>query len=340
MLLQRPSSPSGKMAALSRKFSRAGSADDLHIGTAPSQKTTMYLSRKVKSELDLSNIGKIATSSSVPPSTRSDMSQKSDSSPDDAGPSLVPVNPGLECDAVVALQALGTLVARKKGINTDHFVDGLMHLLMLSEHVVEDSKETEMSRKPEESHGIESSGVGDDGEGDQLSTPKLRLRSSRSQPQLEIEHKRRRHFSFEPGDDDIKKLEGNTTSSTTIGPASSKDVVESDSARQHDTVTSLERQMSSDLQKPSKIPSPLQHPGVGSIRRENSSPGVQHDDRRTSISSIRTAFRQNSGGSVPLTSRNESNRVAAIAAARAAKKSSGVARSENELPRSRSRDHA
>jgi hypothetical protein len=115
VLLQRPSSLSDKMAALSRQFLGTGSASDLHVGTPPSQDTGILLSRKAKSELDLANMERMTASYSILQTMELEDSQKGTSSTAAIEPVPVILNPGIECDAFIALQELGTLVARKKG---------------------------------------------------------------------------------------------------------------------------------------------------------------------------------------------------------------------------------
>jgi len=325
------------MAALSRQFPPTGSADDLHIGTPPNQDTRVFLSRKVKSELDLSSIGAMATSGSITQSPESEFSPNGDPLPDEIPHLPALLNPGIECDALIALQELGTLVARKKGINTNQFVDGLMQLLSMAERTVEDDKATDLSSH----HGrVTITDLSeDDGEVDQMLIPKHGLRHSGSQPQLAPEQRRRRHFSFEPGDDDMKKLESVVALSSSTQHNYPKDATESDSSHQRPAPASLESQISNDFQKPSKIPSPIQRPALGSMRRESSLHSVQQDDCRTRASSVLTAHRQNSTGSIPQGSQSRNNSVGAKAAARAAR-SSGMVRPENEIPFEPSKDHA
>jgi hypothetical protein len=310
------------MTALSRQFSTSGFADDLPVGTPPSQDARVFLSRKAKSELDLSKLGPMGISNSNPHSIDSGFSRTGDPLPDEIEPPSAMMNPGIDCDAFVALQELGTLVARKKGINTDQFVNGLMQLLEMVEHATEDSKVAEPGEDNDSDCNIKPTendiGV------DQTLTPKHRLRHFGSQPHLGSEPRRRRHFSFEPGDDEIEKLDG-------ARRAPSTNSTDSDSTNQWSEPSTLQMQLSTDLAKPSKIPSPVQRFGFGSIRSQNALSGPQHDDRRTSTSSVLTAFRQNSTGSLRPALQSRSSSVAAIAAARAAR-SSGMVRSENDFP--------
>jgi hypothetical protein len=165
------------------------------------------------------------------------------------------------------------------------------------------------------------------------------LRRSRSQPPLKSERRRRRHFSFEPGDDDMEKYDSELVSHRTRSSTSSDDVAATASSHQGSVTKQLEPQLSSDLQKPTKIPSPMQRPRLGSIRRDGLLPDMQQDNRRTSSSSVLTAIRKNSSGSATPGSRSKNTSAAAIAAARAAR-SSGMVTSVNGSPLERSSDHA
>ncbi|KAF2685529.1 hypothetical protein K458DRAFT_449307 [Lentithecium fluviatile CBS 122367] len=334
VLLHRPSSPSGKMAALSRQFSFTGSADDLRVGTPPSQNPEVFLSRKARSEFDLTSLAVKGVSNLNPQSVDSGFSRTGDPLPDEIEPPSTRIDPGVECDAFIALQELGTLVARKKGINTSEFLDGLMQLLAMVGHVAEGTKGTE-PRGDNEDDKIK---PGEDHvKPDEMVTPKHLLRHFQSQPQLGSEQRRRRHFSFEPGDDEIRRLNGDIASYETTRRASSTDSDDSNSPQKRPEPTPLQLQLAADPPMPSKIPSPVQRPRLGSVRRDNSLTSQQHDDRRTSASSVLTAFRQNSNGSIRPISQTRNSSVAAIAAARAAR-SSGMMKSENSSPHESAKD--
>jgi hypothetical protein len=318
------------MAALSRQFSTIGFTGELPIGTPPLQDTGEFLSRKVKSELDLANLGVMGISTSVPHSIDSGFSRTGDPLPDELESSAT-LDPGIDCDAFVALQELGSLVARRKGINTSQFINGLLQLLVMAENTAEDNKEPELGHDTNGDYNNES--ASDDVNIDETLTPKHRLRNFKSQPQLGSDQRRRRHFSFEPGDDKIRNLDDDTMPCRTIQRTSSTESTCSDLAHEEQESSTLQMQP-----KPSKIPSPVQTPGLGSVRSKNSLPGLQHDHRRTSTSSVLTAFRQSSNASLHPLSKSKDNSVAAIAAARAAR-SSGMVRSENGSPRERPNDH-
>jgi hypothetical protein len=103
--------------------------------------------------------------------------------------------------------------------------------------------------------------------------------------------KRRRHFSFEPGDDTTyRKMQ------MELSPEPSPNTQSETSAADNDA------------RKPSKIPipSPVQNTSFGSVRRESSISSLQsasskqRQDKnyRNSKSSVLTAFRESSSGSL------------------------------------------
>jgi hypothetical protein len=299
--LHRPSSPSGKMAALSRQFSRDGSPPVMIIGTPPSHDSKAHakLSRKAKSELDLTKLAM----SSLPQSMESEFSVSGDPLPDEIEASkAVLLNSGVECEAFVALRDLGSLVARRRGINADEFVDNLLLIFLTSDK--DDSRQIYPEPPGDENDTFI---VSPESSGQEMSerTPNGHLRYIRSQPHLGSEdQRRRRHFSFEPGDDQLKVL-GNDIeiyhsregSQGTVSPELHH-VVEA----QSEASSSRRQTLNAELQRPSKIPSPLHGPPLGRIRREASVSSMQSasfrpqlDDRRDSRSSIVTAIRESSG---------------------------------------------
>ncbi|KAF1956770.1 hypothetical protein CC80DRAFT_504578 [Byssothecium circinans] len=121
-------------------------------------------------------------------------------------------------------------------------------------------------------------------------TPKRPIRHAQSQPLLGSAQKRRRHFSFEPGDDFAFPKAQMETPLDLAQPSQPSSV---------DSSTLI-----SDVPK-SKIPSPVQRPAFGSARRDGSMSSLQslsnrlnQDNRRESKSSVMTAFRENSRGSM------------------------------------------
>ncbi|KAF2470404.1 uncharacterized protein BDR25DRAFT_262280 [Lindgomyces ingoldianus] len=362
VLLHRPSSRSGQMAALSRQFSNMGSYDGLSYGTPPSQERKITLSRKVKSELDLTKMANvISTSDSTSRSVCSEFSATGDPLPDEAEPSL---DTRIESDAFVALRDLAILVARRRGINPDRF---LSKLLKLFSTVDDGDVESGPGSPKEEATQLTLARMQDTS----IRTPNRSLRHFRSQPQLSSDRSRRRHFSFEPGDDELALLEERL------------ETVEMEQDKSHNRpplcpdrrspLSDVQSQGSSsrptslyaEVQKPSKIPSPINGAGLGSVRRESSVSSLQtvfgrpnrdDDRRRDSRSSVLTAFHQHDNGSQrpQSTSRSSSinnlrqaespfssgslrvrNSMAALAAARAAEASTSESKSNSPARNSR-----
>lgn len=136
-------------------------------------------------------------------------------------------------------------------------------------------------------------------------TPQRTLRKFQSQPQLTSEKRRRRHFSFEPGEDQLQAL--------------NEEMKENDASRYYDVPTNSgsprhlghPHESNADLSpggstlsqsvtqqdscSASKIPSPVHV--YGSVRREGSVSSLQSaraksaDSRHNSLSSVLTAFR-------------------------------------------------
>lgn len=268
----------------------------------------MTLTRKVKSELDLAKLGEPAVSNSH--SLESEFSLKGDSLPDEMAPLPASLDPAIDCEALVALQELGILVARKKGINTDNFLNGLMQLFTTQTNQ-NGGIDEERVQKGEDTASLEQSS--DEYEAESLVlTPNRRLRQIRSQPLLGSEQRRRRHFSFEPGDDQLATLEEGLKSYE-LGEDTGTDsqTVQSVAARalaldlESDDSRTPPQSLHVDLQKPSKIPSPVSRPGYGSVRRGDSTSSLQTvyarqypEERRNSRSSVITAYRENSTGTL------------------------------------------
>lgn len=373
VIFHRPSSPSGGMAALSRRFSSIGSTEELPIGTPPDGEPTITLTRKTQSELDLTKIANMLASNSQPLSVDSGFTISGDPLPDEIDTPVVPtVDPGVECEAFVALQELATLVARRRGINTDSFVSKLMSLYSSEADKADDENKSECSEQHVAKEDVServSASKGDD----PLSS--RRLRRFRSEPQLTADKNRRRHFSFEPGDDQLgvlneqlREYEANRPKSP-AGSQSTSSSAPDDPETDRLSERALSRTQTLDAEgaKPSKIPSPLNRPRMGSTRRENSTSSLRtvssrykHDNRRESRSSVQTAFRRDNSNmsmrGTQTTSRSNSyhdmlpgegqapgdftgslkrTNVAALAAARAASRSasgykiSGPARDTN-----------
>ncbi|KAF2641435.1 hypothetical protein P280DRAFT_313169 [Massarina eburnea CBS 473.64] len=276
---QRPSSSAADMVALSRRFSAIDAVEDVPIGTPPMHEHNVTLSRKVKSELNMLNMGAVNSLNSAAYSADSEFSWTGDPLPDeiDAG-LLTTVDSSTDYDALAALRELGGLVAQKKGINLKRFMTRLMELL----------SENDAAKAPEMELNADSV-ISNDSENELMMTPNQKLRHAQSHPLLGSAYKRRRHFSFEPGDD----------------LSYPKALVESspESSPRYHTPGNEASIVNTTNPKPSKIPSPAQRSAYGSARREGSVSSLQsiggrfhQDDRRDSRSSILTAFRESSRG--------------------------------------------
>ncbi|KAJ4300693.1 hypothetical protein N0V90_002781 [Kalmusia sp. IMI 367209] len=279
------------MVALSRHFSSTDNTDEFLVGTPPIRERNTTLSRKVQSELNLTSLANISTINSVPRSVDSGFSGKGDPLPDEVEHSSVILHPAVDCDAFIALQELGSLVARKRGIDADKFLTGLMRLFSITEDDAERGPDEE-SQCEERTTALLRETV------DPHESPSTPDRTARH---IGSARKRRRHFSFEPGDDQIEALEEKFKAHEMedLYSSSSTDELEVGSDGQQQ---SLLHSLSAENQKSSKIPSPIQRPILGTVRREGSGSSVHialgrsyRDERRSSQSSVMTAFRHNSG---------------------------------------------
>ncbi|KAH4221060.1 hypothetical protein HBI17_125340 [Parastagonospora nodorum] len=303
VLLQRSTSPSTKMTALSRHFTgRAG--EDLRIGTPPDDINPM-LSRKVQSEMNLAKLGHVDTASSVEHSSViSGFSGTGDHLPDEmSSPISAMVEVAVDCDAIIALRELGTLVARRRGLETAEFIEGLMQLL---------SQPCVPNKRTDEEFGVSDTIPVRDGPGTKNTaiddtTPQRTLRKFQSQPQLTSEKRRRRHFSFEPGEDQLLALNEEMrendasryydVSMKSSGPQLLSHPHESNADPSPEVSIPWQSATQQDSHNASKIPSPVQV--YGSVRREESISSLQSataksaDSRHNSLSSVLTAFRDN-----------------------------------------------
>lgn len=135
-------------------------------------------------------------------------------------------------------------------------------------------------------------------------TPKQALRRFQSQPQLNSDQKRRRHFSFEPGEDHLQALKEELI--TNEVPHSPSHLSPWTSSLPHESMvnstpstpnglTPSQDSSTQHSQSASKIPSPLQ--AFGNVRRETSVSSLRStmarsiDGRHNSRSSILTAYR-------------------------------------------------
>ncbi|KAH7095224.1 hypothetical protein FB567DRAFT_23264 [Paraphoma chrysanthemicola] len=294
VLLQRPTSPSGKMVALSRQFTGTVGAE-LRIGTPPSEDRT--LSRKVQSELNLAKLIRMDTTPSIANSslTSGFSGGIGDPLPDElstSSPAMVEMT--VECDAFLALHELGVLVARRRGIDAEGFVNGLLRLLS-------EPKVDTLTRSGEKAHVHHSTtpAVPDlQNPYFEDETPRRTLRRFQSQPQLTSDQKRRRHFSFDPGEDHLQALKedfGDEHSDPSHSEAPQTLHAESPPRYPASPAQTLSPNTSS-----SKIPSPVAP--HGSLRQQSSLSSLKSslvttkDGRHNSPSSIRTAFRDMNGG--------------------------------------------
>ncbi|CAN9101487.1 unnamed protein product [Alternaria alternata] len=309
-LLSRPLSPSEKMIVLSTQFTNDGTK--LIVGTPPEVNHNLTLSRKVQSELNLTAIHKTKPSRSFTSSVTSRFSGGSgDPLPDEmAVLEHTGMEPATECEALVALRELGTLVARRRGLEISSFNHSLMMLFSQtrpSERIVEGIEERD-ARPSRQGMGSNS---GKPQYPDTSLAPRHNLRKFQSQPHLSTPQKHRRQFSFEPGADQLEALaeefgaldgetneSGSDDSDTPLLMRAERPALDTQSIRS----TSSSQNLGADLAKPSKIPSPVQT--MGRSRREDSASSLQsvyarpQDSRRESRSSVITAFREHPSGNV------------------------------------------
>ncbi|KAF7681402.1 hypothetical protein GT037_000378 [Alternaria burnsii] len=307
-LLSRPLSPSEKMIVLSTQFTNDGTK--LIVGTPPEVNHNLTLSRKVQSELNLTAIHKTKPSRSFTSSATSGFSGGSgDPLPDEmAVLEHTGMEPATECEALVALRELGTLVARRRGLEVSSFNHSLMMLFSQTrpaERIAEGIEERD-ARPSRQGMGSNS---GKPQYPDTSFAPRHNLRKFLSQPHLSTPQRHCRHFSFEPGADQLEALaedfgaldgetneSGSDDSDTPLLMRAERPALDTHSIRS----TSSSQNLGADLAKPSKIPSPVQT--MGRSRREDSASSLQsvyarrQDSRRESRSSVITVFREHPSG--------------------------------------------
>lgn len=352
------------MTALSRQLANPGQSElPSRAPRAPTQEST--LTRKVKSELNLLDL-RCGNSSRIVSGTI--MSEASSTAPDKVNSEAdLFVKDVIECNAFVALKELGALVARRKGLEVSSFVTGLMSLIV-SEHVVTKVIEPGVGEDNTHSPVVRKDANAPAGE----LTPRPLTRKIGSQSQQKSDRKSRRHFSFEPGDDQVREVKVgfqfydslSQTDSTEFEPSSSVEFRVFAEGLQPDGDDSVppSSSLGAENPKPSMIPSPVQT--VGRVRRENSMSSLQsvfvkniQDDRHNSRTSIQTAFREtpSANASMESKSRSSSNHnlsmaesplgskerldsltsrpsAAALAAARAAEAGNSLLRSNTRMP--------
>ncbi|EUC39281.1 hypothetical protein COCCADRAFT_80617 [Bipolaris zeicola 26-R-13] len=303
VLRGRPISPSGKMAVLSKRFS---DSSELLVGTPPdSEKTT--LSRQVQSELDLTTVHKTRPPSSV---TDSDGSVFSGGSGDALSDETsihhqTEMQPATECNAFVALRELGTLVARRRGLQADSFNHKLMTLLSQSmpeepSVVFDDEAEADPVTMQDMSVNKQSLEQG---------VTQMRIAGRlHSQAHLSAHQGHHRQFSFEPGADELQALFEEATLDDIYthyeGPEDSVAQVSSHAVRYTPVTRSARsrrstQSLSADFGNMSDYPSPAPSPS-GSSQGSSISSGElmeskYQESRRGSQSSVQTAFREDVG---------------------------------------------
>lgn len=296
VVLQRPVSPSSKMTALSRQLSNMGPVN-LVLGDSPHARQESALSRKVRSELNLVDPYNAHTA------LMADILERLDTLQDVPNETLPGSNSlakdVLECDAIKALDMLGALIARWKGLNASTFVDGLAGLLN-SEEIV-DAHIVPIVRNNETRNHTVRCYLKERTDDDEL--------KSQARFHQESDEKHQRHFSFEPGDDREGSLETDFESFASLSRTDSTDSGSTPSMKSHlldegsrgsgNSRTALLPLIGTETPKPSMIPSPVQT--VGRLRRENSVSSLQsvshrnnENDRHSSLTSVRTVFRSNS----------------------------------------------
>jgi hypothetical protein len=205
----------------------------------------------------------------------------------------------------VALKELGILVARRKGLEVSRFVDELMTLLTCADSCQDIIGPPTYHRQENEVTIADGCNyLAED------VTPRPPSRKPRSLSYPEHDHTHRRHFSFEPGDDQMRELDASLHSYDALSQSDSTDSGFSSSSAfrlfndgletDDDNTTRLLASTSGELPKPTMIPSPMQT--VGRLRRENSISSLQsvfvknvQDDRHNSRTSIQTAFQEGAG---------------------------------------------
>ena len=317
VLLQRSISPSGRMAALSQQLSNVGPLN-LLVEPSPHEKEESTLSRKLRSELNLADQCDARFAQSLPKFAALEQAETTQVTLKQADSKVThQLNDALECDALecdalVALRELGAQVARRRGIDVSSFVSGLSSLLSFAE-------------------STSGSSVGDTGPWSptsdgylKASTDDVTLKPQPHKLMTQIRQdegqKSQRHFSFDPGDDQMRVLFADLKSYDSLSHTEPTDYVSPSSSEASPALEGTLREGDNDslslfpsagidIMKQSMIPSPVQR--VGSIRRENSGSSPQsmfiknvQDGRHNSRASIQTIFRNTS--SAAFSSRSKS----------------------------------
>ncbi|KAF2121955.1 hypothetical protein BDV96DRAFT_640028 [Lophiotrema nucula] len=257
--LHRPSSPSETMASISRKFA-SSSLDELPIGTPPSSEREITLSRKVKSELNLSKMANFGTSNPDSQSTYSDFSASGDQLPDERGNAMTQsTQPSTGHEKADDLHDLLSRVALQHGVDTEALLSHLVGVLASLDHLnpVIDT-ENRMEKD------------------DDLVVARRRA-SDPTRRQLNSVTMGRRHFSFEPGDDQLteENLRNLHMSGSPEIPPMPRLPQFVDSSSDSLSDESVGGHVDAAPNRPSKIPSPIQGPLSGHAKREVSASSLQ-----------------------------------------------------------------
>ncbi|KAJ8108188.1 hypothetical protein OPT61_g8345 [Boeremia exigua] len=316
VLLHRPTSPSMRMTALSRQFGDATNPDPV-TGTPPNTEQESTLSRKVKSELNLVDsryVDAVQPATEVTTFNRS-RTTKSASHEVATGADQLTVD-DVEFDALLALKELGALVARRKGMDGANFINTLMALLT--------SADTAAIIQPIASSTKKQNPLVEANEDISADDGMRRSPPRKPQPQTchESDQERRRHFSFELGDDQMQEHLADLSSYQSSSPTDSSDsetksladlyMSAGKSRPDNGNTTPLHLSSDADCPKPTMIPSPVQT--VGRVRRENSMSSLQstfiknsQDSRHNSRTSIQTVFGEASSANASIKSKSRSS---------------------------------
>ena len=303
VLLQRSISPSGRMAALSRQLSNVGPSD-LLVEPSPHAKEESTLSRKLRSELNLTDQYDAQFAQSLPKFAALKLAKTSQDALEVIDSKVTQqLNDSLECDALIALRELGAQVARRRGMDVSSFVNGLSNLLSFAESTSGSSIGDTAPCSPTSDGYLKAST--DD------VTLKPRPHKLLTRIRQDEDQKSQRHFSFDPGDDhmftDLRSYDplSRTKPTDNVSPSSSEASLTLEGSLREGDNDSVSQFPSAvvDITKQSMIPSPVQR--VGSIRRENSGSSPQsmfikniQDDRRNSRASVQTVFRNTSSANI------------------------------------------
>lgn len=314
--MHRPDSSSGTTTAIPQQYTLA-SPSDAPIGYLLDSERDSALSRKVKSELSLTDLRNVDPLRSLTSAVTLDTSQVVKSLLDRRlAMTDMLAEDTMECDALVALKELCSLVACRKGLDVPCFVNGVMGLI-----------DTGHAKKSESGASVhtDETGVHETQEDEKMPindlTPRPPLRETSSWLRQRPDQKRRRHFSFETGDDMERQLEAESSLFGSLPKSQSTGSQWSSaldfptfaqcSSADHDSGPLL-ASLGEDLPKPSMIPSPVQT--VGRVRRESSMSSLQsvfikniQDDRHNSRTSIQTAFREASSASASIKSKSRNS---------------------------------